>query len=376
MPPAAPASAHADAASPPLGRSTAERLPSASRAASARRLNRARQLVHILERSARDAGTIAMSPTHFVQAMLPHKEVYQLGPDGEPVEIPDGHGGTLKLLATEYTATNRDYTLSLRAGMTQGPSHLYPRVSRGVPYGGLARLLLCHIVTEARTKKSPTIDLGSTISAFCQRIEVTPSGGANGRLGYVLDQLQRLATCVVTFEWETITPGRRDLEGEHLLVVDDYHFWSRGGTPTGPGTVQEPIVGGSITLSDKFWSEIVSSCFPLDFRKAVLFRGWPTAYDLYLWLTYRLSALERTGRESLTVNYDQLHAQLGSHYQTDEAGALTPRGKKDFGYKVRRALRAIAATWPDLRYEAPRGRITVFSTGPDVEYRPPRRAEA
>ena len=370
MPSGAPASARADAA-PPLGRSSTERLPRATRAASTRRLNRARQLGYILERSARDAGTIAMSPTHFVQAMLPHKEVYQLDRDGEPVVIPDGHGGTLKLLATEYTATNRDYTLSVRAGMTQGPSHFHPRVSRGVPFGGLARLLLCHVVTEARTKKSPSIDLGRTISDFCGRVEITPSGGANGRLGYVLDQLQRLATCVVTFEWETITPGRRDLKGEHLLVVDDYHFWSRGGTPT-----VEPIDGGSITLSDKFWSEIVSSCFPLDFRKAVLFRGWPTAYDLYLWLTYRLSALERTGRESLTVNYDQLHAQLGSHYQTDEAGALTPRGKKDFGYKVRRALRAIAATWPDLRYEAPRGRITVFSTGPDVEYRPPRRAEA
>ncbi len=369
MPPSAPASAHADAALPPLGRVSAERHPLASRAASTRRLNRARQLVQILERSARDAGTIAMSPTHFVQAMLPHKEVYQLGPDGEPVEIPDGHGGTLKLLATEYTATNCDYTLSLRAGMTQGPTHLHPRVSRGVPYGGLARLLLCHVVTEARTKKSPTINLGHTISAFCERIEVTPSGGANGRLGYVLDQLQRLATCVVTFEWETITPGRRDLKGEHLLVVDDYHFWSRGGTPTA-----EPIDGGSITLSDKFWSEIVSSCFPLDFRKALLFRGWPLAYDLYLWLTYRLAALQRTGRESLTVNYDQIHAQLGSHYRTDEDGTLTPRGKKDFGYKVRRALRAIAATWPELSYEAPRGRITVYSTGPDVEYRPPKRA--
>jgi len=363
------ASAHAEATTPP--HAPADGPSRAARGASTRRFNRARLLADIRTRSAREADAIALSPTHFVQAMLPHREVYETGLDGEPLTISDGHGGTQKLLATEYSATNRHYTLSVRAGITQGPSHLHPRVSRGVPCGGLARLLLCHVVTVARTQKSRTIDLGATISAFCDRVHVTPSGGQNGRLRYVLDQLQRLATCVATFEWETIRPGRRDLKGEHLLLVDDYHFWSRGGTPTA-----ERLDGGSITLSDKFWTEIVESCFPLDFRKAVLFRARPVAYDLYLWLTYRLSGLQRTGRESLTVNYDQLHAQLGSHYQTDDTGALTPRGKKDFAYKVRIALRAIAATWPALRYETPRGRLTVYASGPDVEVRPPKRSGA
>ena len=209
MPLSDPASAHAEAATPP--HAPAARPSRAERAASTRRLNRARLLADIRTRSARDAGAIALSPTHFVQAMLPHREVYEMA-SGEPVTIPDGHGGTQKLLAKEYSATNRDYTLSVRAGMTQGPSHLHPRVSRGVPYGGLARLLLCDVVTVARTQKSRTIDLGDTVSAFCERVHVTPSGGEKGRLRYVLDQLQRLATCVVTFEWETVRPGRRDLK--------------------------------------------------------------------------------------------------------------------------------------------------------------------
>ena len=366
MPLSDPASARAEAATPP--HAPAARPSRAERAASTRRLNRARLVADIRTLSARDAGAIALSPTHFVQAMLPHREVYEMA-SGEPITIPDGFGGSRKLLAKEYSATNRDYTLSVRAGMTQGPSHLHPRVSRGVPYGGLARLLLCDVVTVARTQKSRTIDLGATVSAFCERVHVTPSGGEKGRLRYVLDQLQRLATCVVTFEWETVRPGRRDLKGEHLLLVDGYHFWSRGGTPT-----VERLDGGSITLSDRFWAEISESCFPLDFRKAVLFRGRPVAYDLYLWLTYRLSGLQRTGKESLTLNYDQLHAQLGSHYQTGADGRLTPRGKKDFAYKVRGALRAIAATWPALRYETPRGRLTVYATGPDVDVRPPKRS--
>ena len=128
----------------------------------------------------------------------------------------------------------------------------------------------------------------------------------------VLDQLQRLATCSITYQWETITPGRRDLRGDQLFVVSSYHFWHLGAT-----TTSEAADGGSITLSDKFWSEVVSSCFPLDFRKAQMLRGNPTAYDLYLWLTYRLGALQRSGRDSVALSYDDLHAQLGSHYQCD-----------------------------------------------------------
>ena len=344
----------------------------ASRAADTRRRNLDARRLLILEKGAREAGAVAMNPTLFVQAMLPHQETYELDAEGNPVEIPDRNGGTVKVLAREYSATNGEFTLSVRAGMRRGPSHFHPRVSRGIPYGGLARLLLTSIVTEARTKDTPTLDLGRTISAFCERVDITPSGGPNGRLPYVLDQLQRLATCVVSFEWETITPGRRDLRGDHLLVVEGYHFWSVADSATSEAIDGGAIDGGGITLSDKFWSEIVSSCFPLDFRKAQLFRGRPLAYDLYLWLTYRLAGLQRSGKPRAEVNYDQLHAQLGSHYQTDDRGALTPRGKKDFGYEVRRALRAIRAVWPELLYETPRGRVFLYNTGPDVEYRPPK----
>ena len=318
-----------DAAGVPL------RPASACCAAETRRRNRVRQLSLILGSSAREAGAIAMNPTAFVQAMLPHREVYLCGADGQPVEVADGRGGTTRLLATHYSATNGDYRLSIRAGLCRGPSGLHPLVSRGIPHGGLARLLLAFIVTEARTRNSRTIPLGDTLTAFCERIDVTPSGGGTGRLRYLLDQVQRLATCAVTWEWDVYSPGREDLHGDNLFVVENYHFWHRAGSPA-----SEPADGGSLTLSPGFWSHVAGDCFPLDFRKAQLFRARPTAYDLYLWLTYRLAGLQRTGRPHVAVNYDQLHAQLGSHYQADALGALTPRGKKDFAYEVRRALRA------------------------------------
>ena len=353
-----------------LGATASPRPSRAELASQTRRDNRDRQVTSILSRRPEEAGSIATNPTTFVQAMLPHKERYLLDADGQRVTIQGAGGQPQELLATHYAATNGSFTLSIRAGMKKGPSHSHPEVSRGIPFGGMARLLLCYVITEAQIKKRRTIDLGSTLSDFCERVDITPSGGGTGRVRYVIDQLQRLATAVVDYRWDTVEGPHAHERGESILFVDSYHFWHRAAT-----AAREPADGGTITLSERFWKEIVvGSCFPLDFRKAQLFRARPTAYDLYLWLTYRLSGLERTGQAELVVNYDQLHAQLGSHYKTDERGVLTAAAKKNFGYKVRDAIRAIAAVWPELRVEFPRGRVLVRSTGPDVKTRQARRA--
>ena len=311
-----------------------------------------------------------MNPTILVQAMLPHKETYLTDPaTGERVEVQGPDGEARPLLATHYHATNGDFTLSLRAGMKREGGPKSPLVSRGIPYGGLGRLLLCFIITQARKQESATIDLGRTLTAFCEGVDITPSGGEKGRVRYVVDQLQRLATCVVDFHWDTLGRGRKSTRGEQILIVDSFHFWHQEAT-----TRAEAASGGTITLSGRFWDDVVSSCFPLDFRKAQFFRGHPTAYDLYLWLTYKLGQMERQGRRVVGVNYDDLHAQLGSHYQTDDRGVLTRDGKREFGRNVRKALGAIRAAWPSLDVETPRGRVLVhIGSGPDVGHRAPAR---
>ena len=319
-------------------------------AAQTRRDNRTRQLSLLLDRDASSAGAIAMNPTILVQAMLPHKETYLTDPvSGERVEVHGPDGETQPLLATHYHATNGDFTLSIRAGMKRDGGPKSPLVSRGIPYGGLGRLLLCFIITEARKRETATINLGRTLTAFCEHVDITPSGGEKGRARYVVDQLQRLATCVVDFHWDTLGKGRKSTRGEQILIVDSYHFWHQEAS-----LHSEAASGGTITLSGRFWDDVVSSCFPLDFRKAQYFRGYPTAYDLYLWLTYKLGQMERQGKKVVGVNYDDLHAQLGSHYQTDDDGVLTRGGKDEFGRNVRKALKAIKATWPGLDVETPR----------------------
>ena len=353
----------------PLDRTTT-RPTRAQIAARTRRDNRARLVARILTLSPHEDRSVGLNPTLLVQAMLPHSERYLVGEDDQRVLAPLPGGTSVPLLAPTFSTTNGRVTLSVRAGTKLGPTRHHPDVSRGIPYGGLGRLLLSFVVTEARKRRSRSLCLGATLATFCEQIAVTPSGGEHGRARYVTDQLQRLATAVLDIRIDGADPrlpGRTHESGESVLVVDSYRFWNQAAS-----NASEETVGGEITLSERFWTDVARSCFPIDLRKAQLFRARPLAYDLYLWLTYRLGRLERSGRPHVALNYDQLHAQLGSHYRTDDHGRLTPEAKKNFAYKVRAAIRAVRGVWPRLDVAFPRGRIVLHATGPDVAHRAPR----
>ena len=358
-------------------RSPAPRPTAAQRGAATRRRNKAEAVVRIRTRTAHQDGAVAVSPSVFVQAMLPHRETHLLGADGERVSVPtgrlarDGTPETEDLLATDYVATNGAFTLAVRAGTRTGPSPAHPRVSLGVPSGGLARLLLCHVVTEAMRRGSPTVDLGRTLADLCRALDVTPSGGARGRLRYLFDQLLRLATCSASFQWETGTGyghrGRERYRGRSLLLVDAYDlWWQRAAETAAHGTAPPLAAGGTLTLGAQLWAVCQDGCVPVDWRKLQFLRDYPSALDLYLFLTHRLAKLEADRQPTVALTYDHLHAQLGSHYATGPDGRLTRRGKQDFGYRLRQALDRVRLLWPALRVDTPRGRFVLHDTGPDV----------
>lgn len=339
------------------------RKPAASRAAETRRRNRLRLLERIRTRTPYQDHAVGVFPSLLVQAALPHREVYALGPDGTPIVIPtgrrarDGRPETTRALATQYQTVNGHLTLTVRAGLTRGA------VSRGIPYGGLARLLLAHVVTEAKRRNSQTVDLGRTLTAFCERVAITPSGGPHGRIPYLTDQLLRLATCAITYEWEKRRGygAAPDLRGDNLFIANHYRFWHCDATPG-----SEPASGGSLRLGDDFWRDVARSCVPFDLRKVQFLRAHPTAIDLYLWLTHRLHKLDDDAEPEVALSLDQLHAQLGSHYATRPDGRLAPKAKQEFGRAVTKALRVIRAAWPALHVERPRGRLVLHATGPDI----------
>jgi hypothetical protein len=342
-------------------RSTRKRA--ASRAAETRRRNWLLLLERIRTRTPYEDHAVGVFPALLVQAALPHKEVYALGPGGTPIVIPTGQRSrngmpeTTRALATQYQTVNGDLTLTVRAGLNRGA------ISRGIPYGGLARLLLAYVVTEAKRRNSQVVDLGDTLTEFCERVAITPSGGKNGRIPYLTDQLLRLATCAITYEWEKRRGygAAPTLRGDNLFLATHYRFWHCDATPG-----SEPASGGSLRLADDFWRDVARSCVPFDLRKVQLLRHHPTAIDLYLWLTHRLHKLDDAAEPGVALSLDQLHAQLGSHYATRPDGRLAPTAKQEFGRAVTKALTVIRAAWPSLHVERPRGRLVLHATGPDI----------
>lgn len=284
----------------------------------------------------REAGAIGVCPALVVTTALPHREPRD--PDGRPRLV--------------HTTTNGAATMVVRSGLpsvTDGAG-----APAGVPYGAVARVLLVHIATEAARTGCRDVDLGPSLADFLRRLGMSGAGGAHGRPRYVVDQLRRLLGAVVTTERRYETHGTRFVDGDQLVVADQYRLWTAG-----------PRRGhASITLGDRFFDHVQTRGVPVDLRKIAALRTSSLALDLYVWLTYRAQRLAQTGRPEVAVRWAQLHAQFGGGYRPDEAGL------KEFARSCRRALARIRLLWPDLRVETPAGRLVLRSSRPDVVRRP------
>lgn len=296
----------------------------------------ARRAVDVRSARPREARTVGVCPALLVATSLPHRE--PRGPDGRP--------------ATSHVTVNGDARMVVRAGApADGEASDAPL---GVPYGAVARLLLIHLATAASRRGCRDVDLGASLAAFLRSLDLSTSGGAHGRPRYVVDQLRRLLGCVVTTERVYHVDGCRVVDGDTLVLAEQYRLWTRG-----PGAGHATAV-----LGDRFFDHVTRRGVPVDLRKIAALRSSSLALDLYVWLTYRARRLAQTGRPSVAVRWRDLHDQFGGGYRTDESGT------KEFARSARRALDRIRVLWPELDVVTPPGRLVLRTTRPDVAARP------
>ena len=81
----------------------------------------------------------------------------------------------------QYKRVNGPYTLIMTAG---GDNKL--------PFGNLPRLLLAWVCTEAVRTQSRELVLGSSLSGFMRKLDLTPSGGSNRGRTRLRNQMRRL----------------------------------------------------------------------------------------------------------------------------------------------------------------------------------------
>ncbi|ANE05546.1 replication protein RepA [Corynebacterium crudilactis] len=211
-----------------------------------------------------------------------------------------------------------------------------------LPYGVYPRLIMCWITREAIIRRNLPLDearvipLGDSLAQFLREVGVKDaSGGPTGSITGVRKQLIALTQTVISVEM-TGTTDAEDMPRSfrtirNTLLADDAHYWWDKQEPT------EPFAELEITLSRRFYTDLVDAAVPLSNRIVAHVKRSPLCFDLYAWASYRINYL----KHPTIVTWDQLRGQLGANYPD------TVRGKLDFKKKIARALDRILEAWPE-----------------------------
>lgn len=252
-----------------------------------------------------DAGTIGYMARVLTQATLPHRDPKQ--------RFFDRSNGLLTVSLTDANNV-------------------------GLPYGALPRLLLAWVTTEAVITKNKHIVLGDSLSHFMSELGLVPTGGRWGSITRLKDQSKRLFSCNIGYKIETIDK----YEAGNLNFSKKQEFWWNTSNPG-----QASMWDSYIELSQDFFEEITDRPVPIDIRALQALRRSPMAIDIYTWLTYRLSYLDK----KTAVSWKQLQMQFGAGYEFNEAGL------ENFQRAFTKHLKTVLQVYPEANVEKARGRL-------------------
>ena len=272
------------------------------------------EVVHSLESSdALSAGSLGFMPRILVLTTLPHRR-------------PTSH---------RFTRVNGRHSLWLSASR---------RV--GLPYGTYPRLLLAYLTTGAVQTKSREIQLGATPNDLARKLGLSTISGPRGTALRLEDQLRRLLS--MRLDWQTCLGLAPKSSGSAYVTVGGASWLKplRGLFP------RQPSWRSHIVLGPDFFAEITRSAVPVDLRAIRHLHRSPLAFDLYVWLTYRMSYL----RKPTSIPWESLKAQFG-------AGYSRPR---DFRTKLTAHLAHIVEIYPSVRLRGTGTGLWLFPSPPHV----------
>lgn len=170
-----------------------------------------------------------------------------------------------------------------------------------VPSGTLARLLLIDWQSEAYERGSREITLGRNPNALLTRLGMSRGGPVTRKLA---DQLERLSTCTIDFRFGN---DRAAVVVNERLVEA---FVYTGGED--PRTKRHARWIERIVLSEAFYRELRRHPVLVDRAAIRDIQSSPRAIDTYLWLAFRLHALE----EETMVSWAALWRQFGREFKS------------------------------------------------------------
>lgn len=189
----------------------------------------------------------------------------------------------------------------------------------GLPYGTKPRLLLSWLTTEAVRTRERTLVLGESLSGFMRQLGLVPTGGRWGSITTLKLQTKRLFSSTVHATYD---------DGDHwaleaVNIADRASLWWDPKSPRQLGMWQS-----TVTLSERFFQEVIATPVPIDMRALQALSRSPLALDIYCWLTYRMSYLKRRTE----VPWGSLALQFGANYSS------TRYFKRSFNQQLRKVL--------------------------------------
>jgi Plasmid encoded RepA protein len=221
---------------------------------------------------AEEASRIGVTHAGFAMTSLPHRRIETA------VWRRQGHRTTL-LVESGHTASGTQV---------------------GVPYGSVARLILLYLQTESIKIGSREVELGRSMYAWMGRMGLD-HGGRNYKL--VAEQATRISACRLTFFTDL---------GEGAQHRHNGAFVQDAITLSGLlNEVQPSLWQDRVRLDEGFWKSLREHPIPVREEAVRAIGGRSMAFDVYVWLAYRLHSLSKR----TPVSWPALHSQFGAGFK-------------------------------------------------------------
>jgi hypothetical protein len=236
---------------------------------------------------------------------------------------------------------NGDIRLHIESGRLEDQSMV------GIPYGSMARLILIYLSTEAVRNNTRTVELGRTLNAFMQRMEI--SRGGQSRV-MIRDQSRRLSLCRLTFF---------SRQAKQTLISSG-SFIRNTAISNDEADNAGAAWQDTVELDETFYNSLKEH--PLPLREAAIkqLSGQSLGLDLYMFLAYRLHHIQR----ATPVSWGALHAQFGA----------AVRERYVFKREIQQPLALALAAYPEARVDIERDGIIMHPSDSPVPKVFPRTA--
>ena len=268
------------------------------------------------------AGEVGYICRALVQATLPYRE-----PKGDPPAWGRTNGKVSLVIQPGFYIKAEKVEVNGRVVTKQVPTSL------GYPFGSIPRLLLAWIGKEVKLRKEREIPLGNSLGKFMAELGMnSATGGKNGSITRLREQMRRTFSSKIAI-LDNPDAMQVDWRSEGFNLVDKTQIWWDGHQAPS----QNDLFESKISLSERFYDELVNSPVPVDMRALRDLKNSPSALDLYCYLTYRMFTLRR----ETVVPWEALMMQFGSE-------VANPR---KFRWQFHQALKAVLVVYPDAKVE-------------------------